>query len=251
MTIAGYAYVVELPDTCIRGMMATLPTLGVVLGSFYTVALGYALPWHYLCLVAAIPPVLFLLTTFFLPESPSYLVIKGRRQKAIGILRNLRGKYVDVEAEVTELERMNSTSSGGWKGLIDKDIMRRIGIVVMAFLLTQLCGNFVIMIYTARILQATGAPMNPDAITAITGVLRVGGTMAAVFLLDVLGRRYCLLISHAINATCLFVLGTYVYLAEAAGPDDETFSRLVFSKISDKTSYMNLQKPLQVKIYSL
>lgn len=225
MTIAGYAYVVELPDTCIRGMMATLPTLGVVLGSLYTVALGYILPWHYLCFVGAIPPLLFLFTTIFLPESPSYLVIKGRRQQAIAILKNLRGKYADVEAEVKELERMNSSSSGGWKGLMNRDILRRICIVVMTFFLSQMCGNFVIMIYTARILQITGAPLNPDAITAIAGVLRVGGTMMAVLMLDVLGRRYSLLISHAINASCLFVLGTYVYLAEAAEPDDDTFSR--------------------------
>lgn len=229
MTIAGYAYVVELPDTCIRGMMATLPTLGVVLGSLYTVAFGYILPWHYLSFVGAIPPLLFLFMTFFLPESPSYLVIKGLRQQAIAILRDLRGKYADVEAEVTELERMNSTSSGGWKGLLDKDIMRRIFIVVMVFFLSQMCGNFVIMIYTARILNATGAPINPDAITAITGALRVAGTMMAVFMLDVLGRRYSLLISHAINSTFLFLLGTFVYMAEAAEPDDETFSKYVFS----------------------
>lgn len=225
MTIAGYAYVVELPDTCIRGMMATLPTLGVVLGSLYTVAFGYILPWHYLSFVGAIPPLLFLFTTFFLPESPSYLVIKGLRQQAIAILRDLRGKYVDVEAEVNELERMNSTSSGGWKGLLKKNIIRRICIVVMVFFLSQMCGNFVIMIYTARILNATGAPINPDAITAITGALRVAGTMMAVFMLDVLGRRYCLLISHAINSTFLFILGTFVYMAEAAEPDDETFSK--------------------------
>lgn len=224
MNIAGYAYVVELPDTSIRGMMVTMPTMGIVLGSLYTVALGYVLPWHYLSFVAAIPPILFLFTTFFLPESPSYLVIKGRRQQAIALLKNLRGKYVDVEAEVKELERMNS-ASGGWKGLMERDILRRIGIVVMVFFLSQMSGNFVIMIYTTRILQATGAPLNPDAITAIIGVLRVGGTMVAVFLLDVLGRRYCLLISHAINATFLFVLGTFVYMAEAAGPEDETFSK--------------------------
>lgn len=228
LTIAGYAYVVELPDTNIRGMMATIPTLGVVVGNLYIVTVGYAVPWHYLNFVGAVPPVVFTITTFFLPESPSYLVVTGRRQKAISILRDLRGNYVDIEAEVTKLERMNSSSSGGWKGLLDKKILRRIIIVVMTFFLSQMCGNFVIMIYTARILQDTGAPMNPDAITAITGVLRVAGTVAAIFLLDVLGRRYCLLVSHAINAACMIILGTYVYLAEAAAPDDDTFSKLTW-----------------------
>ena len=227
LAIAGYAYVVELSDTNIRGMMATLPTLGIVLGNLYTVAIGYALPWHYLSFVGAIPPMIFTITTLYLPKSPSYLVIKGKRQKAISILRSLRGNYVDIEAEVTVLERMNSGSSGGWEGLLQKDILRRIVIVVMTFFLSHMCGNFVLMIYTTRILQNTGAPMNPDAITAITGVLRVAGTLTAVFLLDKLGRRYCLLISHAINAACMILLGTYVYLAEAAAPDNDTFSKYV------------------------
>ncbi|KAG0711150.1 Facilitated trehalose transporter Tret1 [Chionoecetes opilio] len=226
LSLAGYAYVVELPDTSIRGMMAVLPTLGVVVGSLYTVAAGYALPWHYLSFVAALPCVAFVIASFFLPESPSYLVVQGHRQAAISLLRKLRGNYVDIEAEVTQLERMNSGSSGGWRGLLDKDILHRMVVVVMTFLLSNMCGNFIMMIYTTRILQDTGAPMDPDAVTAITGVLRVAGTVAAVFLLDVLGRRYCLLLSHAVNATCMLILGTYVFLAEHAAADDDTFANL-------------------------
>ena len=206
-------------------MMATLPTLGIVLGNLYTVAIGYAVPWHYLCFVGAIPAVLFTMATFNLPESPSYLLIRGRRQEAISLLKSLRGNYINIEAEVTKLENMNSSSSSGWKGLLNRETLRRITVVVTTFFLSQMCGNFVMMIYTARILQNTGAPMDPDAITAIAGVLRVAGTLAAVFLLDRLGRRYCLLVSHATNAFCMIILGTYVYLAEGAAPDDETFSK--------------------------
>lgn len=229
-TIAGYAYVIELSDVNIRGMMATIPTMGVVLGCLYTVALGYVLPWHYLSMMCGVPPFLFLISTFFLPESPSFLVVRGRRQQAIAILRRLRGKYADVEAEVAELERRNSVSSGckssgGWRDMLKGDVLRRMGVVITLFLLMQMCGNFVMMTYTARILQATGASMDPDAVTAIAGVLRVGGTLAAILLLDIIGRRYCLVISHAINACCLIVLGAYVYLAEHADPSDDTYKK--------------------------
>ncbi|KAG0714462.1 Sugar transporter ERD6-like 4 [Chionoecetes opilio] len=127
MSVAGYAYVVELSDTSIRGMLTVLTNLGVTVGSLYTVAAGYALPWHYLSFVAVLPCVVFVIASFFLPESPSYLVIQGRRQSAIALLRKLRGNYVDIEAEVTQLEHMNPGGSGGWRGLLDKDILRRIG----------------------------------------------------------------------------------------------------------------------------
>ncbi|KAK7068322.1 hypothetical protein SK128_016641 [Halocaridina rubra] len=231
-SIAGYAYVVELADVNIRGMMATLPTMGVVLGNLYTVTLGYFLQWHHLTLVCSIPTILFMVLTFILPESPSYLVITGQRQQALTILRKLRGDYANVDEEIAELERRNATGtdskSGGWRGLLQKQVLKRISVVTALFFMMQLCGNFVLMIYTARILEATGAPLDPDAITAIAGSLRVAGTLAAIFLLDIIGRRYCLVISHAINACCLLILGTYVYLAENAGPDQEIYESLTW-----------------------
>lgn len=231
-TIAGYAYVIELSDVNIRGMMATIPTMGVVLGSLYTVAFGYVLPWHYLSIVCALPPFLFLICTFFLPASPSFLVVRGRRQQAIAILTRLRGRYADVEAEVLELEHRNAVNSGtkrsSWRDMLERDVLHRMGVVITLFVLMQLCGNFVLMSYTARILEATGASMDPDAITVIAGVLRVAGTLTAILVLDVIGRRYCLIISHAINACCLILLGVYVYLAEHADPTDDTYKNLTW-----------------------
>ncbi|XP_045593310.1 facilitated trehalose transporter Tret1-like [Procambarus clarkii] len=231
-TIAGYSYVIELSDVSVRGMAATIPTMGVVLGGLYTVCFGYVLPWHYLSMICALPPLLFFLVTFVLPMSPSFLVVQGRRQQAIVILKQLRGNYANVELEVSELERRNAVSDdgrrGGWRDLLQRDVLRPIIVVVVLFLLMQLCGNFVFMIYTARILEATGAPMDPDAITAIAGALRVAGTLAAILLLDIVGRRYLLIISHAINAVCLIILGAYAHLADNADPDDTTYKELTW-----------------------
>lgn len=65
--------------------------------------------------------------------------------------------------------------------------------------------------------------MDPDAVTAIAGVPRVAGTLVSFFLMDRLGRRPCLLVSHAINAVCMVILGSYVYLGEAATPNNDIF----------------------------
>ncbi|KAK8388632.1 hypothetical protein O3P69_020544 [Scylla paramamosain] len=173
MNNIGYVYIVESSDTNIRGMMALLSSLGISLGNLYTVAVGYALPWYYLCFVCAINAVMFTVVTFILPESPSYLVIQGRRQDALSVLRSLRGKYADIEAEVRELEFMNSSSRSGWKGLLNKDTLHRITAVATCFLLSQMSGNYVMLVFTARILENTGAFMDPNAITAIAGVPRV------------------------------------------------------------------------------
>ncbi|XP_068248015.1 facilitated trehalose transporter Tret1-like [Palaemon carinicauda] len=224
-SIAGYAYVVELSDTNIRGMMATLPTMGIVLGNLYTVAFGYIVQWQHLTFVCILPLIGFGFLTFLLPESPSYLVVKGRREAAIHILRKLRGEYADVEGEVADLEKRNlagtKQKNGVWSVLLKKDVIKRVLVVSTLFFMMQFCGNFVLMIYTTRILQAAGSPIDPDAITAIAGALRVAGTLAAIFLLDIIGRRLSLVISHAVNAGALATMAVYVYLSENAGPDDE------------------------------
>ncbi|XP_068217957.1 facilitated trehalose transporter Tret1-like [Palaemon carinicauda] len=231
VSVAASSYVMELADVSVRGMMATMPTVAIVLGGLYTVWMGYALQWHYLALVCAIPPAIMLVVTFLLPDSPSYLVIHGRRQRALAILRKLRGPYAIIEEEVQELERRNlTTATGGqvgWKGLLEPEVRKNLAIMVMLFLFQQLCGNYVFMIQTSRVLKAAGAPWDPDAATVVVGAIRVAGTIVAIFLLDRIGRRYCLIISHAINAMALIILGVYVYLAEGSLPDEEeTYSRL-------------------------
>ncbi|XP_042884240.1 facilitated trehalose transporter Tret1-like [Penaeus japonicus] len=228
-TVAASSYIMELADVSVRGMMSTMPTLGIVVGSLYTVWMGYVFPWHYLALVCAVPPALLLVVTFFLPHSPSFLVVRGRRQTAIAILKRLRGDYADVEAEVLELERRNASSSkgsAGWKSLLEADVLKRIGVMVMLFLFQQMCGNYVFMIQTARVLAAAGAPWDPDAATVVVAGVRVAGTVVAFFLLDRVGRRHCLAASHAINASALVVLGVYVHLRENAALDDDTYIRL-------------------------
>lgn len=216
----------ELADVSVRGMMSTMPTFGIVLGSLYTVWMGYAFPWHYLCIVCGVPPAVMLLITFFLPDSPSFLVVRGRRQTAMVILKRLRGNYADVEAEVVELERRNaSAASKDWKALLELAVLKRIAVVVTLFLFQQFCGNYVFMIQTARVLAAAGAPWDPDAATVVVAAIRVAGTVVAFFLLDKVGRRQCLSASHAINAIALIVLGAYVHLADNAEPGDETYTR--------------------------
>ncbi|XP_042884241.1 solute carrier family 2, facilitated glucose transporter member 8-like [Penaeus japonicus] len=227
-TVAASSYIMELADVSVRGMMSTMPTLGIVVGSLYTVWMGYVFPWHYLALVCAVPPALLLVVTFFLPHSPSFLVVRGRRQTAIAILKGLRGDYADVEAEVLELERRNASSkaSAGWKSLFQPDVVKRISVVVALFLFQQMCGNYVFMIQTARILEAAGAPWDPDAATVVVAGVRVAGTVVTFFLLDRVGRRHCLTVSHAINAFALVVLGVYVHLRENAALDDDTYIRM-------------------------
>ncbi|XP_042886551.1 facilitated trehalose transporter Tret1-like isoform X2 [Penaeus japonicus] len=225
--VTGMTYVLEVADTNVRGMMSLIPNLGTVLGGQYTFWLGTVLQWHHLAIVCSLPLYFILLGSLLLPESPSYLVVSGRHREASCILRRLRGPHADVQTEIEELERRNSASAGRKIGLTDLAkgrVWRRILVVVVLFLLQQLCGNVVLKIQTTRVLQAAGEPpLDPKLASGIIVIMRIAGVVVSFFLWDTIGRRLCLVISHAMNAVALVFLGTFVYLVDNAEPGDDTY----------------------------
>ncbi|ROT66545.1 putative facilitated trehalose transporter Tret1-2-like [Penaeus vannamei] len=225
--VTGMSYVLEVADTSVRGMMSLIPNLGTVLGGQYTFWLGTVLQWHHLAIVCSLPLYFILLGSLLLPESPSYLVVSGRHGEASRVLRRLRGPRSDVQAEIEELERRNSAATGrkiGLRDLAKGQVWRRMLVVVVSFLLQQLCGNVVLKIQTTRVLQAAGPPpLDPKLASGIIVIMRIAGVLVSFFLWDSIGRRLCLVISHAMNAAALIFLGAFVYLVDNAPPGDETY----------------------------
>ncbi|KAK3884051.1 hypothetical protein Pcinc_011659 [Petrolisthes cinctipes] len=224
-SLAASTIIMEISDVEVRGMMLALTTIGIVVGGLYTVGFGYILPWYYLSLTCALLPLALLLGSFFLPYSPSYLLLRGKKLQAIEVLKRLRGPYSDVNAEVTKLEAMNSGSSRNWRNLLESKILKRLIVVIMLFAFQNFCGNYVFIVHTSRILQAAGVVIDPDLGTVIVGVARVVGCLANIYLVDKIGRKLCLMISHASNAVTLVMLGVYVYMAEKASSDDNILNR--------------------------
>ncbi|MCO5590669.1 hypothetical protein L7F22_044643 [Adiantum nelumboides] len=101
--------IAECAPTEIRGQLATFPQLIGSSGQFlsYCVVFGLSLTaspnWRLMIGILLVPSLAYLaLCTFFLPESPRWLVSKGRMSAAKQVLQNLRGKE-DVTAEMALL----------------------------------------------------------------------------------------------------------------------------------------------------
>ncbi|XP_010690557.2 monosaccharide-sensing protein 2 [Beta vulgaris subsp. vulgaris] len=102
-------YISETAPTDIRGSLNTLPQFTGSGGMFvaYCMVFGMSLmekpSWRLMLGILVVPSALyFALTVFFLPESPRWLVSKGRMNEAKKVLQRLRGRE-DVSAEMALL----------------------------------------------------------------------------------------------------------------------------------------------------
>ena len=187
-------------------------------------AVGCVVRWYYVALICAIPPLFLLIGTFFLPNSPALLVVRGKKSDAVRVLRRLRGPYANLHPEIEMIEMKNSRQAGRWQKLMNWQIAKRITTVVFTFFFMHFCGNYVFIVNTARILRQVGIPWDADTYTVILAAVRFVGTLVSIFFVDRMGRRSCLVASYTITSASLTMLGVFVFLAEAAEPEDTTFS---------------------------
>lgn len=223
--MAGTLYVVEVADPSVRGSMTTVCTLAIVLGGLFIVGVGCVLRWYYLALVCALPAMILLIGTAFLPESPALLLVRGKRIEAVKTLRRLRGPYAHLHSEIQMIEMKNSCKTSKWQKLLDWPTVKRLTVVAILFAFQHFCGNYVFIVHTARILEKVRAPWDPDVGTVLVTTVRLAGTVVSIFFVDRMGRRSCLVVSHAVTAAFLMMLGAFVYLSDGAPHEDASFSR--------------------------
>lgn len=87
-----FKQVSECASPRIRGRMGSLTASSLALGVWLTYIIGSFVDWHVLSWILGCLPILFMGGSFLLPESPVWLISKGRHQEAQRSLQVLRGK---------------------------------------------------------------------------------------------------------------------------------------------------------------
>ncbi|KAJ0011360.1 monosaccharide-sensing protein 2-like [Pistacia vera] len=102
-------YISETAPPEIRGLLNTLPQFTGCVGMFFSYCMVFGMSlkdsasWRLMLGVLSIPSLIyFVLTVFYLPESPRWLVSKGRMLEAKRVLQKLRGRE-DVSGEMALL----------------------------------------------------------------------------------------------------------------------------------------------------
>ncbi|MEO7433092.1 MAG: sugar porter family MFS transporter [Dokdonella sp.] len=211
-------YIAEVASEATRGAMISLYQLMITIGIFVAflsdTVLSYSGNWRWMLGIIAAPGALFLLSLFLLPDSPRWLMMRGRKAEAIGVLQRLRGDSAIAEREAAAIEEQLQVRQHGWQlFLANANFRRSVGLGVLLQLVQQFTGMNVVMYYAPRIFHDMGYDTASQMwFTAAVGLTNVLATFIAIGLVDRWGRKPILYTGFAVMAIGLGVVGTMMYV---------------------------------------
>ncbi|OAD54262.1 Facilitated trehalose transporter Tret1 [Eufriesea mexicana] len=230
-TSPAIVYITEVARPELRGSMIsfgpTLASFGMVLSYLK----GAYIHWRvvaWVSIIYALVPII--LVQFFVPESPVWLVSKGRLEDAKKSLEWLykyevkQGKVCAAEAQYTTIVKENEikmneqrkSKHGGvsakMRAFLKPTGWKPMMILFLFFSFQQFSGIYITLFYAVTWFQEVGSGVDPYIASILVGVTRFLCSMVNTWLLRRYKRRLLCIISSLGMATCMTVSGYYTYL---------------------------------------
>lgn len=213
-------YIAEVAPARIRGRLVTLNQMAIVTGILCAYVVNWLLSdvgasaWRWMFASAAVPSLLFLLALLFVPESPRWLIGRGRRDAALATLTKLSGRQ-EAQAQATEISDAIAAEQGAKISLRQPRLRLPLMIAISLAVLQQITGINTILYYGSIIFtEHTRAQSAASAIgaNAIIGAINFTCTIVALLIIDKVGRKALLLGASSGMAISLMLLSGALYL---------------------------------------
>ncbi len=201
--VASYAaplYISEIAPSEHRGALVSLNQLAISAGILLAYIVDYISAkygaWRWMLGLGAIPGVILFVGMIVLPGSPRWLVSKGRMERALQVLRRIRGEHFPVEQELESIRQSMHVQHTHWR-ILFSSLLRPVLIVGVGLtIIQQVTGINTILYYAPTIFTMTGFEGNSGAILATMGigVVFVLFTLVSLPLIDKWGRRPLLML---------------------------------------------------------
>lgn len=215
-------YLSELAPAAARGALSGLNQLmissGILLAYLVNLALEPFGAWRWMFGVAAIPAVLLFVGAWWQPESPRWLVQKGREAEARAVLGRSRDA-VEVDAEIAEIRQVSEVRQVGFAELLRDRQLRKLLVLGLGLaVLQQIIGINTIVYYAPTVLKSIGFGDSAAIITnAGLGALTVVVTVVMLGIVDRVGRRRPLIFGALGMTACMVLLGLVFLSGDVGG----------------------------------
>jgi sugar porter (SP) family MFS transporter len=194
-------YIAEISPSKNRGTLVSLNQLAIVIGILSAYLVNWQVSrlgessWRWMLAVAAIPSLAFFAGLLAIPESPRWLLSRGRHNEGERILARIFGS-VAAREQVEAVERAAAAEEGSWREVFSPNLRKRLGVGMFLALFCQITGINTVLYYGSIIVSEhfPGQSTNMALIAnVIIGTVNFFFTIVAMIYLDRWGRRAILL----------------------------------------------------------
>ncbi|KAI1359355.1 putative sugar transporter [Xylaria arbuscula] len=212
-------YQAEIVPASFRGLVVVSLQLFLNIGSLLATGINrgfstYTSPvgWKTVTGIQFIFPALIVIFTFFIPDSPRWLLSKNREEEAVICLQRLRPKDDDANVQcVAEIQAIKEAleqhvEKAPWLDLVRGSNLRRTMIVMVYYFFQQTTGQAFVSTYQTTFLKQNGFEAQAFTYPVINYSLSVVAVIPGMYLVDKVGRRYTLLTTFFFQGLWIFVL---------------------------------------------
>jgi sugar porter (SP) family MFS transporter len=211
-------YLAELSPKEKRGRMVTFFQLAITLGILLSYVVGYIFgnadnAWRLMFWAGFVPAIILFVGMLFVPESPRWLLSKGRDDEAKSVLKKLR-EPKEAEDEYNETKKLleeEKNNKSSWKELFSERLRIPLFIGIGIFAIQQFSGINAIIYYSTDIFKELFSDSDASIATVGVGVVNTLATILGMRFLDKWGRKPLLYTGLIGTSVCLGTVGLAFY----------------------------------------
>jgi sugar porter (SP) family MFS transporter len=218
-SVLGPMYIAEISPPNWRGRLVGFFQVNIVIGILLAYVSNYlvgsmhlgATEWRWMLGVSGIPAALFLLTLFFIPRSPRWLVMKAKLEESLDVLR-----LIGVPEPKEELDEIVASihleRSAVHVPLFSRRYRLPVFVAITVGMFCQLSGINAVLYYLNDIFALAGASkVSGDLQAVAVGATNLVATLAAMSVIDKFGRKKLLLTGTVGLVFCLTMISVLFF----------------------------------------
>ncbi|XP_047064183.1 sugar transport protein MST1-like [Lolium rigidum] len=202
---AAPVYLSETAPARWRGAFTSAYNTFVVIGILSATITNYItnrIPgwgWRVSLGLAAVPGVIIVLGAFFIPDTPSSLVLRGHPDKARAALQRIRGRHASVDAEFKDIVRAvdeaRQNDVGAYRRLFSKEYRHYLVVGLAIPVFYQFTGMIVISVFSPVLFRTVGFTSQKAILgSVINSITNLVATVLSTFIMDRTGRRFLFIV---------------------------------------------------------